>query len=64
MLTVNRLACSTRGESKGMYIHSISLHNANKAEPTVALKSRLDVTINPKQGLVGMEFLEFKQILR
>ena len=38
--------CSTRGASQGMY----NVHNENKAEPTVALKPRGDVTRNPKQG--------------
>ena len=30
--------CSTRGGSRVMYIHYICLRNANKAEPTLALK--------------------------
>ena len=40
--------CSTRGGSQGMYY--IHLHKkANKAEPTLALKPRGDLTRNPKQ---------------
>ena len=31
-------------------VHYIRLRNANKAEPTLALKPRGDVTRNPKQG--------------
>ena len=51
MLSVKRSAtCSTRGGSQEMYIHYIRLCNANKAEPTLALKPRGDVTRNPKQG--------------
>ena len=42
--------CSTRGESWGMYITCASAKIANKAEPTLALKPRGDVTRNPKQG--------------
>ena len=42
--------CSTRGESWGMYITFASAKIANKAEPTLALKPRGDVTSNPKQG--------------
>ena len=42
--------CSTRGESWGMYITFASANIANKAEPTLALKPRGDVTRNPKQG--------------
>ena len=42
--------CSTRGESWGMYITSTSTKIVNKAEPTLALKPRGDVTRNPKQG--------------
>ena len=42
--------CSTRGESLGMYITFASAKIANKAEPTLALKPRGDVTRNPKQG--------------
>ena len=42
--------CSTRGESWGMYITFASAKIANKAEPTLALKPRGDVTRNPKQG--------------
>ena len=42
--------CSTRGGSQGK-LHYIHLHKkANKAEPTLALKPRGDVTRNPKQG--------------
>ena len=42
--------CSTRDESWGMYITFASAKIANKAEPTLALKPRGDVTRNPKQG--------------
>ena len=42
--------CSTRGESWGMYITFVSAKIANKAEPTLALKPRGEVTRNPKQG--------------
>ena len=42
--------CSTRGESWGMYITFASAKIANKAEPTLALKPRGDLTRNPKQG--------------
>ena len=42
--------CSTRGESWGMYITFASAKIVNKAEPTLALKPRGDVTRNPKQG--------------
>ena len=42
--------CSTRGESWGMYITFTSAKIANKAEPTLALKPRGNVTRNPKQG--------------
>ena len=42
--------CSTRGESWGMYITAASAKIVNKAEPTLALKPRGDVTRNPKQG--------------
>ena len=42
--------CSTRGESWGMYVTFASAKIANKAEPTLALKPRGDVTRNPKQG--------------
>ena len=42
--------CSTRGESWGMYITFASAKIANKAEPTLALKPRGDITRNPKQG--------------
>ena len=42
--------CSTRGESWGMYITFASAKIANKAEPTLALKPRGDVTRKPKQG--------------
>ena len=43
--------CSTRAESWGMYITFASAKKiANKAEPTLALKPRGDVTRNPKQG--------------
>ena len=42
--------CSTRGESWGMYITFASTKIVNKAEPTLALKPRGDVTRNPKQG--------------
>ena len=45
--------CSTRGESWGMYITFASAKIANKAEPTLALKPRGDVTRNPKQGTSG-----------
>ena len=42
--------CSTRGESWGMYITFASTKIVNKAEHTLALKPRGDVTRNPKQG--------------
>ena len=42
--------CSTRGESREMCITFASAKIANKAEPTLALKPRGDVTRNPKQG--------------
>ena len=42
--------CSTRGEFWGMYITFASARIANKAEPTLALKPRGDITRNPKQG--------------
>ena len=42
--------CSTRGEIfGGMYITFTPIQEANKAEPTLALKPRGDVTRNPKQ---------------
>ena len=41
--------CSTRGRSQGMHITFAST-KANKAEPTLALKSREDVTRNLKLG--------------
>ena len=41
---------STRGESWGMYITFASTIIVNKAEPTLDLKPRGDVTRNPKQG--------------
>ena len=41
--------CSTRGGSQGMYITFASA-KANKAEPTLALKPKGDITRNPKQG--------------
>ena len=53
MLSVKRLAmCSTRGGFQGMYITFTSI-NANKAEPTLALNPRGDITRNPKQGTNG-----------
>ena len=43
--------CSTRGESQGMCdITYTPLLSSNKAEPTLALKPRGDVTRSPKQG--------------
>ena len=43
--------CRTRGESQGMCnITHMSPLSSNKAEPTLALKSRGDVTRSPKQG--------------
>ena len=43
--------CSTRDGSWGMYItFAFAKKKANKAEPTLALKPRGDVTRNPKQG--------------
>ena len=42
--------CSTRGRSQGMYITFTSAKQVNKAEPTLALKPRGDVTRNQKQG--------------
>ena len=41
--------CSAKGEFQGMYITFAST-KANKAEPTMALKPREDVTRNLKQG--------------
>ena len=46
--------CSTRGESQGMCnITHMPPPSANKAEPTLALKPREDVTRSPKQGVSG-----------
>ena len=43
--------CSTRGESQGTCnVTHTPLPSANKAEPTLALKPRGDVTRSPKQG--------------
>ena len=42
--------CSTKDGSQGMHITFTSAKEANKAEPTLALKPRGDVTRNPKQG--------------
>ena len=43
--------CHTRGESQGMCnVTRSPLLNSNKAEPTLALKPRGDVTRSPKQG--------------
>ena len=42
--------CSTRDGSWGMYITFASAKNQNKAEPTLALKPRGEVTRNAKQG--------------
>ena len=46
--------CHTRGESQGMcnVTHMPPL-SSNKAEPTLALKPRGDVTRSPKQGISG-----------
>ena len=41
--------CSTRGGSLRMY-NTFASTKANKAEPTLALKPREDVTRNPSQG--------------
>ena len=41
--------CSTRGGSRGILLHS-PLQKVNKAEPTLALNPRGDITRNPKQG--------------
>ena len=41
--------CSNRGGSHGMYI-TFASGKVNKAEPTLALNPRGDVTRNPKQG--------------
>ena len=41
--------CSTRGGSQGMYITFASAKQVNKAESTLALKTRGDITRNPKQ---------------
>ena len=43
--------CSTRGESWGMYITFASAKIVNKAEPTLALKPRGDVTMKSKTGV-------------
>ena len=40
--------CSTRGGLGN--VHYCCLCNANKAEPTLALNPRGDITRNPKQG--------------
>ena len=45
--------CSTRGGSQGVYItfsYAKKQQQINKAELTLALKPRGDVTRNPKQG--------------
>ena len=42
--------CSTTGRSQGMYITFASEKKVNKAEPSLALKPRGEVTRNPKQG--------------
>ena len=42
--------CSTRGGSQGMYITFASAKKVNKAEPTLALNPRGDITRNQKQG--------------
>ena len=43
--------CHTRGESQGMCnVTHMPLLSLNKAEPTLALKPRGDVTRSPKQG--------------
>ena len=48
MLTVKRSAmCSTRGGSQGMYIMFASAMQIR--QPTLALKTRGDITRNPKQ---------------
>ena len=49
-LSMRSATCNTWGGSQEMYIHYICLCNANKAELTLALKPRGDVTRNPKQG--------------
>ena len=41
--------CRNRGESQGTYITYASA-SSNKAEPTLALKPRGDITRSPKQG--------------
>ena len=47
LAVVNR--CRTRGGSQQMYITFAST-KVNEEEPTLALKPRLDITRNPKQG--------------
>ena len=42
--------CSTRGGSQRMYITFASAKKVDMAEPTLALKTREDITRNPKQG--------------
>ena len=43
--------CCTRGESQGMCnVTHMPLLSSNKAEPTLALKPRGDITRSPKQG--------------
>ena len=42
--------CSNRGRSWEIYITFASAKQANKAEPTLVLKPREEVTRNPKQG--------------
>ena len=42
--------CHTRGESQRTYISHMLPPSANKAEPTLALKPRGDITRSPKEG--------------
>ena len=42
-------------------VHYIRLHNRNKAEPTLALKPREDVTRNPKQGYQWPKNMKMKK---
>ena len=42
--------CSTRGGSQGMDMTFTPAKKLNKAELTLSLKPKVDVTRNPKQG--------------
>ena len=46
--------CHTRGKSQGMCnVTRMPLLSSNKAEPTLALKPRGDVTRSPNRGISG-----------